>query len=104
MRVGRCGERHPPVGTGARVYTTRRIFLERIPRALLDSTIDGVVEDSRSDEVDGALSLRQIDVLATAGTPAMVNGCQQSRDYKLRRDIVRIGKEGGRRGPVGPAG
>ena len=50
-----------------------------------------IVEDQRFQKADAAFHLRQVDVLAEAGTSSMQQGAPQRRDAETWRDEIRVG-------------
>ena len=65
-------DRHPTVVAGGREHAVRREVERGVAAAFEDVAVHGVVEDGRAEEVRRGLALREVDVLAHAGAPAVI--------------------------------
>ena len=99
-----AGQGQPAVFARAGVNTVGRSPRVAVALSFLLSSVGGVVEQERGEEVHGGLQLGQVQVVPLAGATAVVQRGQDRGHGEARDNEVGIGAVGVDRRAVGPAG
>ena len=99
-----AGDGDPRVVAGAPVDAVGHHGDVGVAVARRRPAVDGLVEHGRRQEVHARLGLGEVEVLALAGAPPVVERGEQRAQREARRRVVAVGAERAARRAVGPAG